>query len=329
MSQKASQETAPLRLFLSYASVDQRLATAVENHLAGLVRERVVEIWARRKLRAGDVRDDAIQSQLEEADLIAILVSADYLAADECYEAEMNRALVRHAAGVLRVVPVVLRSVDWGALPLGRLVCLPPGGKAVTLHRNRDAAYRDVALGIRRAATELRAQRQTAHPLDRIAELTSQRLVTRAHKVAADEGGAEVYVTSNLFQVTLPVQVGLERPAGVLLDRVVYSIGVPTAFDYRGRVGARFDYRLVLREQILDPARTLAAQGVQASDVLWLETGISLVASTRPLEALVPSLHLRGGDDWEEEARGAARAALVRALQAADLAGETTDGGSE
>ena len=70
---------------------------------------------------------------------------------------EMPLALARHNAGFARVIPVILRDVDWQLAPFSRLQALPKDGKPVTKWRDRDSAWKDVALGIRQAVEELAA----------------------------------------------------------------------------------------------------------------------------------------------------------------------------
>jgi len=81
-----------------------------------------------------------------------VLISADFVASDYCYEKEMKRAMERHEKGEARVVLVILRSCDWHSTPFGKLQGLPKDGKAVTSWGNRDEAWNDVARGIRRIA---------------------------------------------------------------------------------------------------------------------------------------------------------------------------------
>ena len=44
---------------------------------------------------------------------LLLLISADFLASDYCYDIEMQRVLERHHAGEARVIPVILQPVDW------------------------------------------------------------------------------------------------------------------------------------------------------------------------------------------------------------------------
>ena len=53
--------------------------------------------------------------------------------------------------GEAKVIPVVLRPCEWHGAPFGKLQALPKDGKAVTSWTNKDEAWTDVALGIRRA----------------------------------------------------------------------------------------------------------------------------------------------------------------------------------
>ena len=64
---------------------------------------------------------------------------------------EKARALEKHEAGTTRVIPIVLRPVDWESAPFHRLQALPTGAKAITTWPNRDEGWADVVKGIRKA----------------------------------------------------------------------------------------------------------------------------------------------------------------------------------
>ena len=103
---------------------------------------------------------EQIDDELERADIVFLLVSADFLASDYCYEIEMDRAMARHEAGEARVIPVIVRDVSWRSAPFGKMQALPKDGKAVTTwgpdRYARAPAWRNVAEGIERVAKELR-----------------------------------------------------------------------------------------------------------------------------------------------------------------------------
>jgi tetratricopeptide (TPR) repeat protein len=77
-------------------------------------------------------------------------VSADFLASDYCYGVEMQRALERQKAGEARVVPILVRPVDWKSAPFAHLQALPSDAKPIASWRSKEQALANVTAGIRR-----------------------------------------------------------------------------------------------------------------------------------------------------------------------------------
>jgi hypothetical protein len=67
----------------------------------------------------------------------------------------MSRALERHEAGTISVVPIIVRSALWEESPLAKLKALPKDGKPITLWNDRDEAWTDVARGIKGIANAI------------------------------------------------------------------------------------------------------------------------------------------------------------------------------
>ncbi len=149
-----------LRLFYSYSHRDEKLRRELETHLKLMQREGLIEPWHDRQITAGQEWNDEIGAGLEEAEIIVLLVSSDFIASDFAYGTEMTRALERHQSGTARVIPVIVRDVDWRTAPFGKLQALPKDGKPVTKWSSRDSAWRDVSSGIRRTIEELRARKR-------------------------------------------------------------------------------------------------------------------------------------------------------------------------
>ncbi|MFM7235508.1 MAG: toll/interleukin-1 receptor domain-containing protein [Cyanobium sp.] len=118
----------PVRLFISYSHKDQNLREALADHLASLQREGVIDVWHDRQISAGQDWAEAIDTNLEAADIVLCLVSAGFLASSYCGDIELKRALERHAAGDARVIPVILKPADWNNTPWGVCRPCPPRG---------------------------------------------------------------------------------------------------------------------------------------------------------------------------------------------------------
>jgi hypothetical protein len=93
----------------------------------------VIHDWHDRKITAGSEWKGQIDQHLNTAGVILLLVSADFVNSDYCYDIEMKRALERHDKGEARVIPVILRPVgSWQDALFGKLQALPKDGKPVT-----------------------------------------------------------------------------------------------------------------------------------------------------------------------------------------------------
>jgi hypothetical protein len=145
----------PPRLFYSYAHEDAKLREELAKHLRVLERKRIIESWYDNMIAPGAEWSEKICEEMKNADIVVVLVSADFLDSDYCYTVEMEDALRRHSEGEVCVVPVIVRSALWEESPLAKLKVLPRDGRPVTLWQDRDEAWTDVARGIRAVAASL------------------------------------------------------------------------------------------------------------------------------------------------------------------------------
>src|SRR5262245_23536868 len=96
-----------------------------------LKREGAIDDWSDRKIEAGDNIDAEIDRHLEQAQVILLLVSRDFLHSDYCYGKEMERALRRDETGAAKVIPIILRPCEWQRAPIGKLRAIPKDGKPI------------------------------------------------------------------------------------------------------------------------------------------------------------------------------------------------------
>lgn len=139
-----------MKVFISYSHRDESALERLHTHLAMLRRDNMIDEWYDREILAGADIDEDISAQLERCDVFLALVSPDFLFSDYCYEREMQRAIERHEAGELRVIPIIIEPCDWKASPLQRFKALPKDGKAISEWTNENAAYLDIVAELRR-----------------------------------------------------------------------------------------------------------------------------------------------------------------------------------
>lgn len=76
-------------LFLSYAHKDESLLKELVKHLSMLKRQGLISTWHDRQIFPGSNWAGVIDEHLEQASIILLLVSPDFLASDYCYEVEL------------------------------------------------------------------------------------------------------------------------------------------------------------------------------------------------------------------------------------------------
>lgn len=146
------------RVFISYSHKDEALRAELDTHLALLRREGAIDVWSDHRIAAGSELDASISDALESADIILLLLSADFIASDYCFGIEMRRAIERHERREAVVVPVLLRPCDFRTAPFGRLKAIPTDARPVVKWPNRDDAFLDIVHYLRALLPEPAAQ---------------------------------------------------------------------------------------------------------------------------------------------------------------------------
>ena len=168
-----------------------------------------ISSWHDHKIIAGTEWVGEIDAHLNTAQIILLLISADFLASTYCYDIEVKRAMERHNAGEARVIPIILRHCDWHHAPFGKLQALPTDGKPVESRNwhDKDEAFYDITQGIRKAVEDLQSLKTAVQVLDvSLGDIskTDVKHTLPKHKINKAYNPYEVrdewieYVTSNL-----------------------------------------------------------------------------------------------------------------------------------
>lgn len=144
-----------VEVFYSYAQEDEELRDELKKHLSNLKRQGVITDWYDRDISAGKEWNDGIKQHLGSARVILLLISPDFMNSDYINDIEVKRAMERHESGEARVIPVILRPVDWEGARFSKLQALPKDALPVTSWKDPDEALLDITKGIRKAVQEL------------------------------------------------------------------------------------------------------------------------------------------------------------------------------
>lgn len=137
-----------VRVFLSYSHVDEEFKNKLDIHFAPLKRSNKIETWNDRKLVPGTLFDDEIRKHLCEDEIIILLISADFISSDYCYEIEMMKALERMKNSDAIVIPIILRPCLWKETPLKDIQALPKNGTPISKYPDADDAYLEIVQSV-------------------------------------------------------------------------------------------------------------------------------------------------------------------------------------
>lgn len=152
----------PIRIFFSYAHEDEKFREELEKHLSFLKRNKKIIGWHDRRISAGANWEQEINDNIDQAQIILMLISPDFINSDYCFETETIRALEKHGKGEALVIPIIIRPCLWTETPFKNLQALPTDGVPVSTAANQDQAWLNVAHGLLEVINQRLAKNQDA-----------------------------------------------------------------------------------------------------------------------------------------------------------------------
>ena len=147
-----------VKLFISYSHSDETpYRIELDKRLKAIQRKfPELQPWHDRSLLAGEKVHDKILQQLEEADIVVLLISPDFMNSDYCFSHEMEVALKQYEENKNIVIPVIIRTTaDWYDFQIGEHSALPTGGKPLAKWDDKDEFWADVQTGISKQVERL------------------------------------------------------------------------------------------------------------------------------------------------------------------------------
>lgn len=213
----------PLKVFISYAHENGKYKERLLTFLAQLKNDGVIHSWQDTSIPPGGEWKEYIDQNLEAADIILLLVSAEFLDSKYCYHIEAKRALERHESREAVVIPVILMPSDWSHSNFSHLQALPKEGKPVTKWSPQNEGYLSVVKGIRNVADTLYADRtKVADPAPasdwELVELKGAPYIARS--VEERLCVAELRKTGMLIRIKSPDKMGKSMLMSRVLDQL-------------------------------------------------------------------------------------------------------------
>ncbi len=134
-----------LKTFVSYCHQDEPWFDRFRIHVAPLVMNGIISIWSDQEIMAGQSLDSEIASNMSSAELFVLLLSPAYFASDYCMNVELAHAISRHLSNEVKIVPIIVESCKWDAIPkLRELKIVPKDAKPISEWSDQNAAFVEV-----------------------------------------------------------------------------------------------------------------------------------------------------------------------------------------
>jgi TIR domain len=147
-----------IKILLCYAYDDEGMKNELKAHLSPLERISLITIQDPRNIDAGSEWKQAMETYLNEAQVILLLASSSFIDSDYCYKMQMQRAIEHHEHKEARVIPVILRPVYLDIPPFDKLQALPDESKPITRWAHRDDGFENVVVGIAKVVKQWNTQ---------------------------------------------------------------------------------------------------------------------------------------------------------------------------
>lgn len=133
------------RIFISYAHQNEALKDEFRTMISPLERNGDWKVWDDRWLLPGDDWNREIMRQLSEANVIVLMLTAQFFNSDFIYDIELSRAIQRHESGDALLIGIIVDHCLWEETPLRKIQMLPKDGKPVIGFGNRSEIWKSVA----------------------------------------------------------------------------------------------------------------------------------------------------------------------------------------
>ncbi|MBV9706107.1 MAG: tetratricopeptide repeat protein [Chloroflexi bacterium] len=162
ITSSAPTTTKTIDVFCLYAQEDEKMCAGIAKHILSLQRRGYVNSLHTHNITVGEKKEE-VDQHIDDASIILLLMSPDFVKADFCYTEQMKHVLAKWQAGETRVYLVYLRPIGMRlrGTPFYGLTCIPFVIESLTntwQWGTREGAYFAVAAGLRRVIEELRSQ---------------------------------------------------------------------------------------------------------------------------------------------------------------------------
>lgn len=171
-----------LKLFISYSHKDEILVSNFISHISPLKNNSIISEWYDRKIETGEEFQKDIDNNLENADIICLMISSNFLSSNACIK-EKDVALELINRKGIRVIPLILSPCAWIVhKELSDRLAIPTDGKPITSFADLNEGWLDTINWIMKVCNSVTSIKNLKLKNDFQSFLNSADILTKSHK---------------------------------------------------------------------------------------------------------------------------------------------------
>lgn len=171
-----------LKLFISYSHKDETLVSNFISHISPLKNNGIISEWYDRKIETGEEFQEDIDNNLENADIVCLMISSNFLSSNACIKEKDFALELRNRKGI-RVIPLILSPCAWTIhKELSDRLAIPTDGKPITSFADPNEGWLDAINWIMKVSNSITSIKNLKLKKDFQSFLNSADILTKSHK---------------------------------------------------------------------------------------------------------------------------------------------------
>jgi hypothetical protein len=189
------------KLFISYSHLDEEYINDFIKHIAPLKQNGFVSEWYDRKIVGGENFQGVIENNLEDADIICLFISANFLSSNACVNEKERTFLLIKTHGT-SVVPIILSDCGWlDDKDVSMVLALPSDGKTISSYADSNKGWKDVYDGLKRVIERKNKEKSSNNTVGFQNFLNDAEMLKSAHSQKTVVKLDDIFVFPNLSKI--------------------------------------------------------------------------------------------------------------------------------
>lgn len=141
----------PKRIFIGSAPDDISHVATLKKYLKLYERQNLIQVWDEGQINAGDLRQNRIEQELHNAEIILLLFTANLVAEDFIWGTPMNQVLEKVRRREVQLIPILVSPCPFSDTPFAAYAAVPERNKPISSYNNKDEAWNLVVEQIKRS----------------------------------------------------------------------------------------------------------------------------------------------------------------------------------